>query len=89
MKSKNIETLILASNWLFKSLSNGFVYPIYGPFDPYIAKIKNEHIKEILIKYPNTAVRKKIKEHLIKSVGSFESIGKFNNIKLNIDIDPI
>ncbi len=89
MKSKNIETLILASNWLFKSLSNGFVYPIYGPFDPHIAKIKNEHIKEILIKYPNTAVRKKIKEHLIKSVGSFESIGKFKNIKLNIDIDPI
>ena len=89
MKSKNIENLILASNWLFKSLSNGFVYPIYGPFDPYIAKIKNEHIKEILIKYPNTAVRKKIKEHLIKSVGTFESIGKFNNIKLNIDIDPI
>tara|TARA_B100001287_G_C22677338_1_gene528397 strand:- start:161 stop:2608 length:2448 start_codon:yes stop_codon:yes gene_type:complete len=89
IKSKSIETLILASNWLFKSLSNGLIYPIYGPFDPHISKIKNEHIKEILIKYPNTTVRKNIKEHLIKSIKSFESIAKFKIVKLNTDVDPI
>ena len=40
LKSKDLETLVLASNWLFQSLSNGFIYPIYGPFDPHITRIK-------------------------------------------------
>ena len=88
IKSRDIETLIKASNWLFQSLSNGFTYPIYGPFDPHVSRIKNEFIKQILIKYPNTNVRNKIKRHLMKSIESFESIAKFRVIKLNIDIDP-
>ena len=88
IKSRDIETLIKASSWLFQSLSNGFTYPIYGPFDPHVSRIKNEFIKQILIKYPNTNVRNKIKRHLMKSIESFESIAKFRVIKLNIDIDP-
>ena len=88
IKSRDIETLIKASNWLFQSLSNGFTYPIYGPSDPHVSRIKNEFIKQILIKYPNTNVRNKIKRHLMKSIESFESIAKFRVIKLNIDIDP-
>ena len=88
IKSRDIETLIKASNWLFQSLSNGFTYPIYGPFDPHVSRIKNEFIKQIIIKYPNTNVRNKIKRHLMKSIESFESIAKFRVIKLNIDIDP-
>ena len=88
IKSRDIETLIKASNWLFQSLSNGFTYPIYGPSDPHVSRIKNEFIKQILIKYPNTNVRNKIKRHLMKSIESFESIAKFRIIKLNIDIDP-
>ena len=88
IKSRDIETLIKASNWLFQSLSNGFTYPIYGPFDPHVSRIKNEFIKQILIKYPNTNVRNKIKRHLKKSIESFQSIAKFRVIKLNIDIDP-
>ena len=53
-----------------------------------MSRIKNEFIKQILIKYPNTNVRNKIKRHLMKSIESFESIAKFRVIKLNIDIDP-
>ena len=45
IKSRDIETLIKASNWLFQSLSNGFTYPIYGPSDPHVSRIKNEFIK--------------------------------------------
>ena len=88
MKSKDFEILKTASNWIFQSISNGLIYPIYGPFDPHVSRIKNDFIKEILIKYPNTNVRNKIKRHLMKSIESFESIAKFRVIKLNIDIDP-
>ncbi|MAR44094.1 MAG: primosomal protein N' [Flavobacteriaceae bacterium] len=88
IKSRDLDTLRIASNWLFQSLSNGFIYPIYGPFDPHISKIKNEFIKQILIKYPNTTVRNKVKKHLMKSVESFESIAKFRIVKLNVDVDP-
>ena len=88
IKSRDVETLIKASSWLFQSLSNGFTYPIYGPFDPHVSRIKNEFIKQIIIKYPNTNVRNKIKRHLMKSIESFESIAKFRVIRLNIDIDP-
>ncbi len=89
MKSKDLETLERASNWLFQSISNGLIYPIYGPFDPHVSRIKNEFIKEVLIKYPNTNIRNKIKRHLMKSIESFESISKFRVVKLNVDIDPI
>ena len=88
IKSRDLETLKRASNWLFQSLSNGLIYPIYGPFDPHVSRIKNEFIKEVLIKYPNTNVRNKIKRHLMKSIESFESIAKFRVVKLNVDIDP-
>ena len=88
MKSKDLETLKIASNWLFQSVSNGLIYPIYGPFDPHVSRIKSEFIKQIIIKYPNTIVRNKIKKHLMKSIESFESIAKFRIVKLNIDIDP-
>ena len=88
MKSKDLEELKVASNWLFRSLSNGLIYPIYGPSDPYVSKIKNQFIKQILIKYPNTIVRNKIKKHLMKSVDSFKSIAKFRVVKLNLDVDP-
>ena len=88
IKSRDPQTLLIASNWLFKSLSNGFVYPIYGPFEPPVSRIKNEFIKQILIKYPNTSVRSKIKTHLMKSIESFETIAKFRVVKLNVDIDP-
>lgn len=88
IKSRDSETLLIASNWLFKSLSNGFIYPIYGPSEPPVSRIKNEFIKQILIKYPNTNVRNKIKTHLMKSIESFESIAKFSAVRLNVDIDP-
>ena len=88
IKSRDLETLKRASNWLFQSISNGLIYPIYGPFDPHVSRIKNEFIKEVLIKYPNTNVRNKIKRHLMKSIESFESIAKFRVVKLNVDIDP-
>jgi primosomal protein N' (replication factor Y) len=88
MKSKDFETLGIASNWLFRSVSNGLIYPIYGPFDPHISRIKNEFIKQIIIKYPNTIIRNKIKKHLKKSIESFELISKFRIVKLNLDIDP-
>tara|TARA_A100001011_G_scaffold282674_1_gene292850 strand:- start:44 stop:2491 length:2448 start_codon:yes stop_codon:yes gene_type:complete len=88
IKSRDLETLKRASNWLFQSISNGLIYPIYGPIDPHVSRIKNEFIKEVLIKYPNTNVRNKIKRHLMKSIESFESIAKFRVVKLNVDIDP-
>ncbi len=88
IKSRDLQTLLVASNWLFKSLGNGFVYPIYGPFEPPVSRIKNEFIRQILIKYPNTNVRSKVKRHLMKSIESFESIAKFRVVKLNVDIDP-
>ena len=88
IKSRDSRILLIASNWLFKSLSNGFIYPIYGPFEPPVSRIKNEFIKQILIKFPNTNVRNKIKTHLMKSIESFESIPKFKVVKLNVDIDP-
>ena len=88
IKSKDLEVLTIASNWFFKSVSNGFVYPIYGPFDPYISRIRNEYIKQILIKHPNTIVRNKVKKHLMKSVELFESVSKFRVVRLNVDVDP-
>lgn len=87
MKCRDFNTLNQSSDWYCKSLKNVLQVPVLGPEEPLIGKIKNEFIKHILVKAPNGQSILTIKNHIKKVHNSFETIGFFKKVKVQINVD--
>ncbi len=87
LKGKNFENLTNGSQWFANSLRNVLAVTVLGPEEPLIAKIKNEYIRVILIKIPRNSSVDYTKKSIQKIKKSFESIGNFKNIKLQLNVD--
>jgi len=88
LKSKNYENLQTSSKWLVNVLKNFFGNDLLGPVSPYISKIRNDHLINIMIKYDEKTSRSKTKKIITKVVKSFQSISTFRSVKIIIDVDP-
>ena len=88
LKSKNYDNLQISSKWLGNVLKNFFGNNLFGPVSPYISKIRNDHLINIIIKYDEKTSRSKTKKILTKVVKSFQSISTFRSVKIIIDVDP-
>ena len=88
LKSKNYDNLQISSKWLGNVLKNFFGNNLLGPVSPYISKIRNDHLINIIIKYDEKTSRSKTKKILTKVVKSFQSISTFRSVKIIIDVDP-
>ena len=88
LKSKNYDNLQISSKWLGNVLKNFFGNNLLGPVSPYISKIRNDHLINIIIKYDEKTSRSKTKKILTKVVKSFQSISTFRSVKITIDVDP-
>ena len=82
------ENLQISSKWLGNVLKNFFGNNLLGPVSPYISKIRNDHLINIIIKYDEKTSRSKTKKILTKVVKSFQSISTFRSVKIIIDVDP-
>jgi len=87
LKHKDYAKVDLSSQWLSKSLYNSFGENILGPSSPAISRVRNLHIKTILIKIPKEKSLKISKEVIQKIKNSFQSIADFRSIRFNIDVD--
>ena len=88
LKQQDLNKLIMASNWLSKALRNQFENQLLGPESPVLARIKNKHIKNILIKIPVKNNLKKSKLIIKKILKTFQGISLFRNVDVLIDVDP-
>ena len=88
LKSKNYDNLQISSKWLGNVLKNFFGNNLLGPVSPYISKIRNDHLINVIIKYDEKTSRSKTKTILTKVVKSFQSISTFRSVKIIIDVDP-
>jgi primosomal protein N' (replication factor Y) len=88
LKNKDLTKLIRASNWLSEALKNRFKDQLLGPESPIISRVKNKHIKNILIKIPIKNNLTKSKILISKTLRTFKGISIFNNIEILIDVDP-
>ncbi|WP_157972916.1 replication restart helicase PriA [Aureibaculum luteum] len=75
------------ADWLYKSLYNTFGTNILGPTSPAISRIRNQHIKTILIKLPQDKSINLSKAVLQKIKNSFQSIPSYRPIRFNVDVD--
>ncbi|MGB5364571.1 MAG: primosomal protein N', partial [Aureibaculum sp.] len=87
LKHKDFIKVGNAADWLYKSLFNSFRENVLGPSSPAIARIRNQHIKTLLIKLPKDRSIKQSKVVIQKIKNSFQSIADFRSVRINIDVD--
>lgn len=88
IKSKDLKKLEQASLWLANTLKKKIKAHVLGPAIPFISKINNNYLRELLIK-PNretgslSAMKHQIKETTIELL----PIKEFKGIEISIDVD--
>ncbi len=87
LKHKDFQKVNRAADWLGTSLRNSFSDRILGPTSPAISRIRNQHIKTILIKLSTQESLVKSKQVIWRIKNSFQSIAEFRSVRLNIDVD--
>jgi primosomal protein N' (replication factor Y) len=87
LKHKDFNKVDKAAIWLGKSLTNSFKENILGPTSPSVSRIRNQHLKTILIKLPTDKSIKQSKDIIHKIMDSFQSIAEFRSVRLVLDVD--
>ncbi|SDG54489.1 replication restart helicase PriA [Psychroflexus sediminis] len=87
-KSRDLNKLNEASDWLALYYRQIFTTNVLGPEFPGISRIRNEYHKNILIKIPQEQSLTKTKSHVKKGVDKFKSIAQFRSIKVITNVDP-
>ncbi len=87
LKHKDYSKVDAASKWLALSLVNSFGDDVLGPSSPAISRIRNQHIKTILIKLTKKHSLHQSKVIIQKIKNSFQSIADYRSVRFNIDVD--
>ncbi len=88
IKHRNEETLNLAASEIAKELRKLFPDKVLGPEFPFISRIKNMYLKNIMIKLEKSLNYKETKEVVVKLTEKFSFIDKYKGIKIAVDVDP-
>jgi len=87
-KSRDLNKLNEASEWLALYYRQIFKSNVLGPEFPSISRIRNEYHKTILIKIPQEQSLKKTKAYVKGGVDKFKYIANFRSVKVIINVDP-
>ncbi|QZK90183.1 primosomal protein N' [Flavobacterium sp. CHNK8] len=87
LKQRNYDKVNEGSAWLYQVLSQNLNMPVLGPEEPAISRIRNEYIRTILIKIPNTTSLVNTKKTIHKIMNSFEAVAQFRAIKVILNVD--
>jgi primosomal protein N' (replication factor Y) len=74
-------------NWLFKALYSSFGEHVLGPTAPAVARIRNQYIKNIVLKIPPKQNLTNTKNQILKIRNTFEAVKDFRPIRFIIDVD--
>ncbi|MBL30731.1 MAG: primosomal protein N' [Flavobacteriaceae bacterium] len=87
-KNRSMFNLNSASDWFLNVLKQSFDGKILGPVSPVISRVRNNYIKEILVKLESDNSRIFFKKLLNKTIKSFDSISSFRSTRVIVDVDP-
>lgn len=89
LKHNNAETLNNSAKELCKQLKKIFGQRVLGPEYPTISRIRNEYIKNILLKIEKDFSLSQAKIVLKKQLDNFKSEHDHKGIRIAIDVDPL
>ncbi|WP_445457416.1 replication restart helicase PriA [Flavobacterium sp. HNIBRBA15423] len=87
LKHRDFEKLKEGSLWLYNVLIQQLQIPVLGPEEPVISRIRNEYIRNIIIKIPTNTHLGKTKKIIEKVIFSFDAIAQYRAIKVSINVD--
>ena len=61
LKARDFQKVDQAAQWLANVLNQYLNNPVLGPVDPVVGRVRNQYIKQLMIKYPDNALRKQVK----------------------------
>lgn len=87
LKHRDFDKLKEGALWLYKVLAKSMPYPVLGPEEPAINRIRNEYIRTIMVKIPAQSNLGQAKTIVNKTRNSFEAIPQYRAIKMIINVD--
>ena len=87
LKHRDFDKLKEGALWLYKVLAKSMPYPVLGPEEPAINRIRNEYIRTIMVKIPAQSNLGQAKTIVNKTRNSFEAIPQYRAIKMTINVD--
>lgn len=89
LKNRDFNKLNEASSWFASSLRNVLKCIVLGPEAPLVSRIRNEYLKNILIKFNPQEPVSKTKKSIKRIERSFDAISKFRGVRIIYDVDHI
>ncbi len=89
LKARDFNTLNEASAWLATSLRNVLKCTVLGPESPVVSRIRNEYLKNILVKFDASESVSKAKKSIKRVEQSFDAISKYRSVRVVYDVDHI
>lgn len=77
-----------AARVLATQLHTSFPKKVLGPEYPLVARIKNQYIKQILIKTSRKESVQAVKEKLQAQLDDFSGLKDYKKVRIRIDVDP-
>jgi primosomal protein N' (replication factor Y) len=87
LKHKDFNKLNEASAWLSQGLRTAFHFPVLGPEFPPVARIRNQYLKNILIKIPPAYSLTKTKKGIKRLEQSFNAIPTYRGVRIIYNVD--
>jgi len=87
LKHKDFTKVNSGIDWLAKAFKNVFGENVLGPTEPSVSRIRNQYIKNLMIKIPPKQSLGKTKAHILKVKTSFEAIKDYRPIRFVLDVD--
>jgi primosomal protein N' (replication factor Y) len=87
LKHRDFDKLKEGAMWLYQVMSQNLALPVLGPEEPPISRIRNEYIRTILIKIPQTTPIGSTKKTIQKMLISFEAVPQYRAIKVAVNVD--
>lgn len=88
-KHKNFNVLNEAAEWFAKSLGNTFGENVLGPEYPPVARIRNQYLKNVLIKINRHWALSQTKDGIRKIERSFNAISRYRGVRVIYNVDHI
>ena len=90
IRLKDVDNVKLnkAAGELAKTFRHVFKENLLGPEYPVVSRVKNQYIKQMMIKINKDLNSNKVKEFIWKTIEDFKHNTEFKSVKIQIDVDP-
>lgn len=87
LKQRDYDKLKQGSLWLYQVLQQNLNIPVLGPEEPAINRIRNEYLRTIMIKIPQSVAIGTTKKTIQKILNSFEAVPQYRSVKVTVNVD--